>query len=181
MAISRKKKEEMLAEYVEELKNSRAVIVTSYRGLKVNQLQKLRAKIRDANGSFAVVKNTLVQRALEETGSKVTTDIFTGPVGVGFCHDNVPAVAKAITDFAKENDLLQIRGGLLGARVIDEAAVRSLATLPPLEVLRAQLLGLINAPASQLVGVVAGGVRQLVNVVHAYSEKETSAAAEVQA
>jgi large subunit ribosomal protein L10 len=90
----------------------------------------------------------------------------------------VTGVAKAVTDFSKDNDLLVIKGGYMGAKIISDIAVKDLASLPSLDVLRAQLLGLINAPASRLAGVVAGGVRQLVNVVNAYAEKEAETPAE---
>jgi large subunit ribosomal protein L10 len=171
LAISRDKKDALIKGYVEQLQGSQAIIITQYRGLKVKDLQQLRAKIRQANGSFSVVKNTLAERALAESGLPVPKDLLVGPIGIGFCGNNIPDVAKTITDFTKDHDLLQIKGGLLGNRVIDEAGVRNLAKLPPLAVLRAQLLGLINAPASQLVGVLSGGVRQIVNVVNAYAEK----------
>lgn len=175
MAISRDKKEVLVKEYLDQLNVSEAVIITSYRGLRVSQVEQLRRKIREAEGSFAIVKNTLAERALKEAGLPVVEEMLTGPVGIGFCHHNVSGVAKAITDFSRQNELLAIKGGLLGSRVIDEAGVKNLANLPSLDVLRAQLLGLISAPASQLAGVVAGGVRQLVNVVNAYAEKEAEA------
>jgi large subunit ribosomal protein L10 len=175
LAITREKKEDIIDGYVEQLKDCEAVIITGYRGLKVSELQQLRARIREADGSFAVVKNTLARRALAEVGWPDLDEMLTGPVGIGFCGHNVAGVAKAVTDFAKKNELITIRGGLMGARVINEDAVKSLANLPSIEVLRAQLLGLINAPAGRLVGVVAGGVRQLVNVVNAYAEKDKDA------
>lgn len=175
MAITHEKKEVLVKEYLDQLNVSEAVIITSYRGLRVTQVEQLRRKIREAEGSFAIVKNTLAERALKEAGLPVVEEMLTGPVGIGFCHHNVSGVAKAISDFSKQNELLAIKGGLLGNRVIDEAGVRNLANLPSLDVLRAQLLGLINAPASQLAGVVAGGVRQLVNVFNAYAEKDAEA------
>lgn len=175
MAISREKKEELVKGYLDQLNSSEAVIITGYRGLKVTQVEQLRKKIREADGSFAVVKNTLAGRALQEAGLPVVEEMLVGPVGIGFCHHNVGGVAKAIADFSKQNEFLTIRGGLLGNRIIDEAGVKNLASLPSLDVLRAQLLGLINAPASQLTGVVAGGVRQLVNVFNAYAEKDAEA------
>jgi large subunit ribosomal protein L10 len=179
LAITRAKKETLVSKYAHELNSSEAIIITGYRGLKVSELEQLRKKIREADGSFAVVKNTLAQRALSEAGLHIADDMLTGPVGIGFCHANVSGVAKAVVDFAKgSNDRMTVIGGLLGNRVIDEAAVKNLANLPTIDVLRAQLLGVINAPASQLVGVVAGGVRQLVNVFNAYAEKSSEAAAE---
>ncbi len=176
MAISRAKKEELVKEYVDHLNNSEAIIVTDYRGLTVTEMQELRAEIRKAEGGFVIVKNTLARRALEDAGLPVVDDLLTGPVGIGFCQQNVTGVAKAITDYAKKNDALTVKGGLMGEKVMDEAAVKNLASLPSIDVLRAQLLGLINAPATQLAGVIAGSVRQLVNVVNAYAEKDTEAA-----
>ena len=177
MAITREKKEDILNEYVEQLKDSEAIIITGYRGMKVTDIQQLRARIREVDGSYAVVKNTLARRALKENGWPDLDEMLTGPVGIGFCHHNVAGVAKAITEFAKKNEQISVRGGVMSARGIDESAVKRLADLPSIEVLRSQLLGLINAPASRLVGVVAGGVRQLVNVVNAYAEKEQESAA----
>ncbi len=177
MAISREKKVEMVAKYVEQIKDSDAIIVTDYRGLTVPQIQELRGKIREAEGSFAVVKNTLAKRALEEAGLPAIDDMLTGPVGIGFCHQNVPGVAKAITRFAKEVDVFEVKGGLMGDTPVDEDAIKKLADLPSIDVLRAQILGLINAPATQLTGVIAGSVRQIVNVVNAYAEEGGEAAA----
>ena len=157
MAITREKKE--------------ALFITDYRGLKVPEIQELRAKIREADGSYLVVKNTLARRALEDAGLPQLDEMLTGPVAISFCHQNIPGVAKAVTDFAKANEALSIRGGLMGQQIIDVKAVESLADLPSIDVLRAQILGLLNAPASQLVGVVSGGVRQLVNVFNVYAEE----------
>ncbi len=179
MAISRQKKEELVASYVDQMNSSEAIIVTDYRGLTVVELQELRGKIREADGSYAVVKNTLAKLALEQAGLPAIDDMLLGPVGIGFCGNNVPGVAKAITDYAKANEIFAVKGGLMGETIIDEAAVKSLASLPSLDVLRAQILGLINAPATQLVGVVSGSIRQLVNVVNAYADtgNETTEAA----
>ena len=178
MAITRAKKEELIQQYVEQLNGSEAIVFTSYRGLTVADLQQLRQKIREAEGSYSVVKNTLARRALSEVGFSVPDEMMTGPVGICFCRQNIPGVTKALTDFAKANEVLVVKGGLMGDQFIDEAAIKSLASLPPLEVLRAQLLGVINAPASQLAGVLSGGVRQLVNVFNAYSEQSSEASAE---
>ncbi len=176
MAISREKKEALVKEYKERLDDSEAIIITDYRGLHVNEAEELRVAIRKAEGNFVVVKNTLARRALDNAGWPAVDDMLTGPVGIGFCNSNIPGVAKAITDFAKKNEALTVTGGLMGDKIIDEAAVSSLAKLPSLDVLRAQLLGLINAPATQLTGVVAAGVRQLINVVNAYAEENAESA-----
>lgn len=175
MAIKREKKEKFVADYLEHIHSSEAIIVTSNNGLKVSELQALRGKIREAEGKYFVVKNTLAQHALQESNLPSLEDLFKGASGIGFCHHNVSGVAKAITDYAKQNDRLVIKGGLLGNKILTEADVKNLANLPSLNELRSQLIGLINAPSSRLVGVVAGGVRQLVNVINAYAEKDQKA------
>lgn len=181
MAISRAKKEELVQGYVEQLQNSEAVIFTDYRGLGVSEMQELRAKIRQAEGGFAVVKNTLLKRAMEDAGLPIVDDLLIGPVGLGFCQQNVTGVAKAITEFTKDNETLMIKGGLMGNQVMDEAAIKDLASLPSLEVLQAQLLGLLNAPANKLANVVASGVRQVVNVTNAYAQTEAESSAPAEA
>jgi large subunit ribosomal protein L10 len=175
LAISRKKKEELVKGYVEQLNDSEAIIITGNDGLKVNELEALRGKIREAEGKFSIVKNTLAKRAIEEANLPGVDELLTGPVGIGFCYNNASGVAKAITDFAKQNEQLVIKGGLLGNSVLDEAAVKNLANLPSLNELRGQIVGLINTPATRLVGALAGGVRQVVNVIHAYADKENEA------
>lgn len=175
MAISRETKESLVKKYIDNLNQSEGIVITANNGLSVSELEALRTKIRDAEGTFFIVKNTLAKLALKEVNLPTADELFTGPVGIGFCHHNIPGVAKAITDFAKSNDALVVKGGLLGTQVIDENGVKTLANLPSLNELRGQLVGLINTPASRLVGVLAGSVRQLVNVVNAYAEKDDTA------
>ena len=186
MAISRKKKEALLAGYVESLKNSNAIFLTNYQGVTVNDMTVLRRKLREVDGGFSVVKNTLAKRALNEAGLPQLDDLLEGPVGIGFSFGDPPPVAKTLVEFAKGSDSLQIKGGLLDNTVLNEQAIKDLAALPPMEVLRAQLLGVISAPATQLAGVVASGVRQVINVVKAYAdtaedtaEEETAAAQQI--
>jgi large subunit ribosomal protein L10 len=181
LAISRKKKEELVQGYVKLLNNSEAIIITGNNSMKVSELDALREKIREAEGKFSIVKNTLAKRAIEEAHLPGVDELLTGPVGIGFCCNNAGGVAKAITDFAKKNEHLVIKGGLLGNSVLDEAAVKNLANLPSLNELRGQIVGLIGAPASSLVGALAGGVRQIVNVIHAYADKEDEAEAKTEA
>jgi large subunit ribosomal protein L10 len=132
----------------------------------------LRAKVREAAGELHVVKNSLARLALQRAGLSVPDPLFTQTTAIGFAFKDVPGVAKALTTFARESEFVKIKGGLLGPKVLTVPEVEALAELPPLPVVRAQLLGLISAPASRLSGVIASGVRQVVNVVKAYSEKE---------
>jgi len=170
LAITRQRKEELVAKYNEALQQSHAVFLTRYQGLTVNQVNELRKKLREVDSSFAVVKNTLMKRALADSNLSGIDDMLEGPVGISFVHGDPPPVAKVLVEFAKDSKVLEVKGGLLGETFLSEDAIKELAELPPLDVLRAQLLGLIAAPATQLAGVVASGVRQVVNVVHAYAD-----------
>jgi large subunit ribosomal protein L10 len=136
----------------------------------------LRGKVRDAAGEFHIVKHTLAAIALTEAGLPVPEDILIGSSAIGFAFKDVPAVAKAITDFAKDSEFVKVKGAVMGSKTLNAKQVEALASLPPLPVVRAQLLGLLNTPATRLTGAIAGGVRQIVNVVKAYADKEQEAA-----
>jgi large subunit ribosomal protein L10 len=172
LALTRERKEELVAEYVDLLKDSKAIIFTEYRGMSNPEMTTLRRAVRDADGVYRVTKLTLLELAMEEAGYP-RPDILSGaPLAVGFCLEEIPGVAKALTEFADEQtENLVVRGGLIGADFISAAEIEALAELPPLDVLRSQLIGLLDAPASQLVGVIQAGVAQVVNVLNAYVEQ----------
>jgi large subunit ribosomal protein L10 len=176
LAISKERKEELLGEYAELIQKSEGMILVEYRGLNMKGMDPLRTKVRAAAGELHVVKNTLARKALADAGRQAPTELFTTSTAVGFAFSDLPGVAKALTTFAKENEFVKVKGALLGDRLLTAKDVEALAELPPLPVVRAQLLGLLSAPASQLAGVVASGVRQMVNVVKAYSDKDAAAA-----
>jgi large subunit ribosomal protein L10 len=172
LAISRDRKEELLAQYEQDVRKSRAVILTEYRGLKTPDLERLREIVRDADGGYSVIKLTLFKLALERAGYPVPDNLLDGPVAAGYCYEEIPAMAKALRDFAKERDALVLTGGIMSDRILSSEEVVAMAELPPLDVLRAQLIGMISGPARNLAGVVAGGVRQVVNVLNAYADQE---------
>ena len=172
MAITKEKKKELVAQYVEAATASRGMIITEFRGLSTPELGRLRAAVRGASGSYSVVKVTLFKIALERAGIPVPEDMLIGPVAVGYCHQELPAVAKALKDYGKDHEKLVIKGGIMGDRFLSLAEVETIADLPPLEVIRSQLMGLVNGPARNLAGVVAGGVRQVVNVFNAYADSD---------
>lgn len=176
MAISRERKEALVAEYVDMLGRCQGVILTEFRGMSDKQFKIVRHNVREANGVYRVTKSTLLKRALEASGYPVP-DLAGAPIGVGFCYDNVPGVAKVLTDYARDSDGMVIRTGMMGGQILSPEEVKSIANLPPLETLRAQLLGLLDASAASLVGVLQAGVGQVVNVIDAYAQKGASAAA----
>ena len=145
--------------------------MADYRGLAVADMSDLRGKMRPIGARFVVIKNRLLKRALEKAGLSVPDEWLIGPTAASFCHGEVPPVAKALTDAAKEWETLQIKGGLMGASVMSGNQVRALAGLPPRDVLFAQVLGTMNAPASKAAGVLAAGIRQVLNVLQAYVDK----------
>lgn len=171
MAITRQRKEELVAQYVEELKGSQGFILTEYRGLTMGRLERIRGTLRPMGGSTHVVKNRLMAIALKETGISLPQEWLDGPIAVGFCHGEVAPVVKALLDAGREMEPLRIRGGVVGTAVLSAEEMRAFATLPPREVLLAQVLGTVHAPASRLAGVVASGIRQVLNVIQAYVDK----------
>ena len=172
MALSKSRKEELIAEYVELLQQSNAVFMTEYTGLSVKRMQELRAAIRKSDGSFLVTKNTLLVRALEEVGMPAPEEQLAGQLATGFALNEVPSLAKALTDFLEDEDDISVRFGILGDKVLTAEEIVALAKLPSLDELRAQILGLLQAPARNVASVVASGVRQVVNVLDAYAKSE---------
>jgi large subunit ribosomal protein L10 len=172
LAISKEKKEELVAQYKDLIQQSDALILAEYKGMSVSDMERLRSKVREADGAFYVTKNTLLKLALEESGTKIPDELLTGQVATGFALGEAPSLAKALVDFADKADNLSIRGGVMEMNLLTEEQVEALAKLPTLEELHAQILGLISAPARNLVSTIANGVRQVVNVVDAYSKSE---------
>jgi large subunit ribosomal protein L10 len=181
LAISKARKEELVAQYKDLLDNSRAVFVADYNGLTVKQLEALREEVRKADGAFHVTKNTLLALALTELGKPAPDELLSGQVATGFALGEVPALAKTLVDFAKDQDRLVLRGGIMDTTILDAEQVVALAKLPSLDQLRSQLIGLIGTPAQNIAQVVAGGVRQIVNVLDAYVKKDDSAETEIEA
>jgi large subunit ribosomal protein L10 len=167
----------MVADYVEKMGRSEALILTDYRGLSVAQVTDLRQRLRESDGVFQVVKNTLFLRAVEEAGLPVPVEQMDGPLAVGYCFGDAPPVAKILMDFAKEAQILTIKGAILGTSVLNAEGVKGLADLPPREVLLAQLVGAVQGPMASLAGTIAGPMRELVQVLQARSEQGQEAAA----
>lgn len=177
MAITKEKKRQIVTEYMDKLSGSQAIILADYRGLTVAEVTELRRRLREVNGGFQVVKNTLFKRALEQANIPVPNDLLAGPVAAGYCLGEVPPVAKALVDFAKEVEDLKLTGAILGTQFLDAAGVQALADLPPRDVLLAQMLGAVQGPLSSLVGLVTAPLRELVQVLQARSEQAQEAAA----
>lgn len=177
MAITKKRRAQLVAEYVELLKKSEALVIATHTGSQVKNIEQLRRKVREAQGEMHVVKNSLASIALKNAGMPVPEDLLKGDTAIGFAFKDVAGVAKAIQEFSKTSDFVKVKGGLMSGKVLNPKDVEALASLPPMPVVRAQLLGLLNTPATRIAGTLAGSVRQIVNVTKAYADKGQEAAA----
>jgi large subunit ribosomal protein L10 len=174
LAITKERKSELVKQYNEWMKNSRAMIITEYTGLSMPQMDLLRTKLREAGGEFHVVKNTLGKIAFEEAGIELPENFFEGSTAIGFAFDDAPAAAKALTEFGRTSEFVKVKGGFLGDKPITPEEIKALAELPPLPVMRARLLGTIMAPASQVVRTLAEPGRQIAAVIKAYADRESA-------
>ncbi|UYN92227.1 MAG: 50S ribosomal protein L10 [Anaerolineales bacterium] len=174
MALSKEKKQSISAQYEQWLGNSEAVFLTEYSGLSMPAFDELRKRIREAGGEFHVIKNTLGRRAFKAAGYEVPEADLLGSTAVGLAFSDAPAVAKALTDFAKDQEAVKIKSGFLGKDYLSKQDVTRLATLPALPVVRSQFLALLNTPATQLVRLLNEPGRRVAQVIKANAEKATA-------
>ena len=169
----RQDKERIVRELVERLKGSETLLVADYRGLTMSEIDDLRTKLLESGARFSVVKNTLTRLAAEEAGVKELLELIEGPTAIAFIDaDGDPvAAAKILNDAARANGVLVIRGGLLEGDTVDDAEIKRLATLPPADVLRAQLAGAVVGPLTMVVGLFTAPLRDLVGVIDARIEQ----------
>ncbi|MET1410903.1 50S ribosomal protein L10 [Roseibium sp. HPY-6] len=172
--MERAEKHEFVTSLNEELAGTGVVVVAHYAGLSVAQMTALRASVREAGGSVKVAKNRLVKLALKGTDLEHISDLFQGPTVLVYSEDPV-AAPKAAVDFAKANEKLEILGGALGTTNLNPEGVKSLATMPSLDELRAKLVGMIQTPASRIAQVVNAPAGQLARVFNAYATKDEAA------
>ncbi|MBA2934246.1 50S ribosomal protein L10 [Sphingomonas sp. CGMCC 1.13654] len=171
--MDRDQKSAAVAELNRTFSESGVVVVTRNLGLSVTQATALRVKMRDAGASYKVAKNRLARIAAEGTSYTSLSDLLTGPTALSSSKDPV-AAAKAVVEFAKTNDKIEIVGGAMGSTVLDLNGVKALAELPSLDELRAKLVGLIQAPAQKLASITQAPAAQLARVFSAYAEKDAA-------
>ncbi len=165
----RSEKERVVAELAERLRSTETLMVADYRGLSMPEIEELRTRLLEAGARFTVVKNTLTKLAAEAAGTKDVLELIDGPTAIAFLEaDGDPvAVAKVLNETARAHDVLVIRGGVLDGNVVGDADIKRLATLPPAEVLRAQLAGAVVAPLTTVVGLFAAPLRDFIGVLDA--------------
>ena len=173
MALSRTAKETRLEELRTVLGRAESVILVDFKGLDVPQVTELRRKVRGAQASYRVVKNSIARRAMEGTSFEALRDRVTGTTAVAYSSDDPVALARALVEFAKDVPELTVRAAVVQGRAIDAEAVTGLSALPGKEQLYAKLLMLLNAPATNVVRVLSGAARDLVTVLDQVREKKS--------
>jgi large subunit ribosomal protein L10 len=165
----KEQKERVVEQLAQRLRDSDTLMVADYRGLTMPEIDELRTRLLEAGARFTVVKNTLTRRAAEAAGKPEVLELIDGPTAIAFLNPegDPAAVAKVLNDTAKTNDVLVIRGGVLEGNVVGDVEIKRLATLPPADVLRAQLVGAIAAPLTTVVGLFTAPLRDLVGVLDA--------------
>ena len=159
--MNREQKEQAVAEIADEIKESQAVFAVDYRGITVAQVADVRSKLRDADATLRVVKNTLTERAADNAGAEHLKGLLTGPTALTFVRGDAAAAAKAISTFNKETELLEFKGGMMDGEALEIDQIKAIAKLPSRDVLYGQLVGLVAAPVGGLVrglGSMVGGL-----------------------
>lgn len=183
MPISRTRKEELVAQYVELLENSNGFALVQSSGMSVPQVQGLRKKIYEAGGQYMVAKNTLLRVALEQAGWTVPEEALEGRTAIAFGVENFPGVAKAILEYIKDAQMeekMEIKGGLMAGeeRILSNADVKAISELPTLPELQAQIIGLLVQPSRQIVTILQNAESGVVNVLQAWLDKDADGAEE---
>jgi large subunit ribosomal protein L10 len=180
--VRKEQKADVVAELTDRLQKADTLLVADYRGLTMPQIDTLRSRLLESGARFHVVKNTLTRRAAEAAGADALLALLEGPSAIAFVEadGDMVAAAKAFADAARETRVLEIRGGVMSGRTMTAAEVESLATLPPLEVLRGQVLGAILGPLNAIAGLVNAPLQNLVGLIDARIEQLGGADAETE-
>lgn len=169
--MRKEEKQDVIKELHEKFARAKTAILTGYTGINVEQITELRAKLRQSKIEYRVVKNTLARKASVGTGLEPLKDHFVGPIGIALGYDDPVAPAKLLTEFSKKQDKLAVKIGVLDGRMLKQADIKALASLPSLNALRAKIIGVLQAPASRMVGVLQAPAGQIARVLKAKADK----------
>lgn len=173
MALNKSQKKEIVADVTGRIKDSKSIIFADYRGLKVNDMQSLRKKLKEKDIYFKVIKTTLLDKAFEACGVVINDEILARPLVCAFSNSEVDP-AKILYEFSQENEKIELLGGVMDKKFITVDEVTSLAKLPSREILYAQIVGSIKAPISGLITVLKGNLVGLVSVLKQYQKQVKS-------
>lgn len=165
-------KEELIKDLNDRFSRAKGVVVAEFNKLNVDTVNRLRKKLREGKVEWKVLKNTLARRAAKGTSVEKIADDFVGPVAAAITYDDVVAPAKILSEFVKDLETIKIRSGVIQGQKIDKNGVLALAKLPGLQELRAQILGVINQPATKLARTIKEPGSALARVIKAKSDKQ---------
>jgi large subunit ribosomal protein L10 len=167
--LNRDQKAAVIDEVAAQISGAEAVFAVDYRGISVPQAAELRTKLRDANASFRIVKNTLTLRAADKAGAEALKELLEGPTAMTFVRGDAAAAAKALSDFRRANGLLEFKGGWMNGAPLAPPEIEAIAKLPSRDVLYGRLVGMVASPltglATSLNGLIGGLARQLSQIV----------------
>lgn len=170
--LTRSRKEEIVKELTEKIKSSKSIVFADYRGVKTNDINDLKSRLKKEGTNLTVVKKKLVDLSLKNAQIEVDIKSMEGQLAITISDNDEVAPARVLSKFAKENENLKILGGVLGVKGMSAQEVNALAKLPSKEEMLAKLVGTLNAPVSGFVNVLAGNMRGLVNVVKAIADSK---------
>lgn len=165
--MNRREKGQVVSDLSEKVKGFQTVVLTNYRGLTVEQLNQLRRRLREEKISYLVVKNTLMKLASRGTDLEKLNNYFEGPTAIAISRGDPIPLAKILSEFLKTQPSLEIKAGLIQGKVASPEEVKALATMPSRETLLAQLLAMIQTPASQLLGAMLSAFQEFLSVLQA--------------
>ena len=166
-------KVELVGDLRDLVGQTKAAILTDYRGLSVAELTELRKKLRDADAEYRVVKNTLFKLAAGDSMPVAEmAELLTGPTAIGFAKSDPVAVAKILLDYSRDHKAMSVKAGVMDGRVLSPAQVESLSKTPPREVLLSQMLGSLQSPISGFVGALNGIISNFVFTLQAIADKQ---------
>ena len=172
MAITRKRKEQQVADLKEKLGNLKAAVITNYSGFSVADMQELRKNLRAEKIDYKIIKNSLIKLALKDTDIEIDPDIFKGQIAIAYGYDDEVMPAKLVYEIAKTNEKPEILGGIFEGKYIDKDKTENLAQIPGREQLYGQLVSVIAGPMIGLQNVLQGNIRGLVSVINQYKEQK---------
>lgn len=168
--MDRQEKTTVVGEFQDKFRTATMAVLTDYRGLSVGKMTQLRCDVREAAGEYKIAKNNLVRLAIRDTSYEPLEDFLTGPNGWVFAYDDPVSLSKALIKFADANAELTIKGAVLDGALLEPVQVKGLASLPSLPELQAQVLSLMQAPATRLLQTIQEPGGQLVRLLEAYRE-----------
>jgi len=169
--MNRKQKQTVVENLQKAFSSAAIAIIAQNSGLNAKQTNTLRNKVRAIQGTTLVAKNTLAKLGAKGSQYDSLSHLLKGPTMLLYTDSDPVSLAKAVVDFAKDNQGLQLQGGAMGEKVLDLQTLNALAALPSLEQLRGKLVGVIQAPATKVTGVISAPARNIIGVLKAYSEK----------